>query len=130
MEENIGFLQIFVRTANGSLPVPDARITVTGNGEEHILFTDQSGKSERISLPAQPKESSLSSRLPSPFNTYRVTAEKEGFYRQITENVPIFAGIGSLQPITLIGLAEYDSDRVVPGESTDTVRENPQSLDR
>ena len=130
MEENFGFLQIFVRTANESLPVPDARVTVTGNGEERILFTDQSGKTERISLPAQPRENSLSSRLPYPFMTYRVTTEKEGFYRQTTEKVPIFAGVGSLQPITLIGLAEYDSDRVVPGETTDTVKENPQSLDR
>ena len=92
------------------------------------LITDRSGRTERIPLPAPPAANSLSAGGISPFSLYRVTVEKEGFYRQVTENVPVFAGVGSLQPITLIGLAEYGSDRLSPSDSTSTVPRDPQVL--
>lgn len=128
MAENHGYLQVFVRTATGSLPVEGAAVTVTGNGEARSLLTDRSGKTEVIPLPAPDVKGSLRAEGQNPFSLYRVQVEKEGFYPQTTENVPIFAGISSLQPILLIGLAEYGSESLYPQSSTDTVKDDPQAL--
>lgn len=130
MAEQNGFLQVFVRTAGGSLPVEGARVLVESATLVRELTTDRSGRTARIPLPAPAAASSLTAGAPTPFALYRVTTEKEGFYRQVTENVPVFAGVGSLQPVTLIGLAEYGSDALVPKASTDTVTSDPQGLNR
>lgn len=130
MAENYGYLQIFVRTATGSLPIVGAAVTVTGNGESHTLLTDRSGKTDRLTLPAPSAENSLRAEQKDPFSLYRVRVEKEGFYTQTTENVPVFPGIASLQPVTLIGLAEYGSAQLSPVSSTDTVKGDPQVLNR
>ena len=130
MAEHIGYLQVFVRTAGESLPVKDALVLIEGNGTQRELRTDRSGKTERIPLPAPPASNSITEGNTNPFALYRVTVKKEGFYTQMTKNVPIFAGVGSLQPVTLIGLAEYGSDTLNPGSSTSTVEEDPQVLNR
>ncbi len=130
MAEHTGYLQVFVRTAGEALPVEGARVRVTGSAVERELLTDRSGRTERVALPTPSAQNSLSAGLKNPFALYRVTVEKEGFYRQTTENVPVFAGVSSLQPITLVGLAEYGSDTLSPGSSTDTVKDDPQALNR
>ena len=129
MAEQNGFLQVFVRTAGGSLPVEGARVRVEGATLLRELTTDRSGRTARIPLPAPAAAGSLTAGTRTPFALYRVRVEKEGFYPQLTENVPVFAGVGSLQPVTLIGLAEYGSDALVP-EGTDTVPVDPQALNR
>lgn len=129
--KNVGYLKVAVKTAYGTLPVPDARVLVTGeDGTEILLTTDRSGLTERIALSAPLPENSMSARGEDPFTSYRVEVQKEGFYPQTTAWVPIFPGITSLQPILLIGLAEYESSTLTPSESTETVTENPQVLKR
>lgn len=130
MAEQNGYLQVFVRTAGGSLPVEGARVLVESATLSRELTTDRSGRTARIPLPAPSAAASLTAGAKTPFALYRVTTEKEGFYRQVTENVPVFAGIGSLQPVMLIGLAEYGSEDLVPKDSTDTVPSDPQGLNR
>lgn len=130
MAENAGLLQVFVRTADGSLPVPDARVRIFGSGVDRTERTDRSGKTPWISLPAPAAGLSLSAENRAPFALYSVSVEKEGFYAQNTEKVPIFDGVSSLQPVLLIGLAEYGSEDLVPESSVDTVREDPQALNR
>ena len=128
MSEHFGTLRVFVRTASGSLPVVGARVLIEGVMERE-LFTDQSGLTEQIPLPTVSREASMRVGEETPFASYRVRVEKEGFYPHTTENVPIFAGVESLQPVNLIGLAEYGSDALNPTSSTDTVKGNPQALD-
>lgn len=130
MAEHSGFLQILVRTAGESLPVREAAVLVEGEGISQRLLTDRSGRTEQIALPAPPASNSLKAGGDPPFALYRVTVEKNGFYKQTTENVPVFAGVVSLQPITLIGRAEYNSDSLIPKSSTDTVVSDPQVLNQ
>ena len=129
MSEPFGTLRVFVRTANGALPVAAARVLIEGAVEKE-LFTDRSGFTERVFLPTVSPEESLRAGSIAPFASYRVRVEKEGFYPHLTENVPVFAGVESLQPVTLVGLAEFGSEELIPKSSTDTVRSNPQVLDR
>ena len=128
MAEHFGFLQVLVRTAGESLPIRGASVLIEGDTVARSLTTDKSGRTEQIPLPAPPASNSLKAGQAAPFALYRVTVEKEGFYRQVTENVPVFSGVVSLQPVTLIGLAEFESESLVPESSTDTVPRDPQAL--
>ena len=128
MSEHFGTLRVFVRTANGSLPVEGARVRVEGITEQE-LYTDGSGLTARVFLPTVSREESLQAGRKTPFASYRVRVEKDGFYPHLTENVPIFAGVESLQPVNLVGLAEFGSDALTPKSVTDTVLRNPQALD-
>ncbi|MBE6655647.1 MAG: hypothetical protein E7609_02100 [Ruminococcaceae bacterium] len=130
MAEQSGFLQVLVRTAGESLPVRDAEVLVEGATLSRGLLTDESGRTEQIPLPAPPASNSLSAGQNAPFALYRVTVRKEGFYTQVTKNVPVFSGIVSLQPITLVGRAEYGSEALSPNSITDTVTSDPQVLNQ
>ena len=130
MAEQSGFLQVLVRTAGDSLPVRNAEVLVEGSTLSRGLLTDESGRTEQLPLPTPPASNSLSAGQKAPFALYRVTVRKEGFYTQVTENVPVFSGIVSLQPVTLVGRAEYGSDHLFPSDVTNTVTNDPQVLNR
>ncbi len=128
MEQSFGFLRAVVRTAEGLIPVENATVTVEGEGESHVLLTDKSGMTSLLRLPAPPVAGSQTAMQANPFAIYRVTTRKDGYYEQITENAPVFAGVVSVQPINMIGLSEYESNTLRPLSSTDTVTKDPQAL--
>ena len=44
-----GYLKVVVSTADGALPVADARVVIRGeDGREVVLFTNESGETERL----------------------------------------------------------------------------------
>ena len=123
-----GYLKVVVSTADGALPIKNARVTIQGeDGSELVLFTDESGLTESVALSAPPPALSQTAGGTTPFTSYRVTVDKEGFYPHVTGWVPIFSGISARQPVNLIGLAEYGANTLVPEES-DTVMRDPQVL--
>lgn len=128
MAESQGFFKAVVRTADGIIPIENARVTIEGEGEKYELLTDRSGITPTLSLPAPPAANSQSALQASPFATYRVVTRKEGYYTQITENAPVFEGVVSVQPIVLIGLSEFESQTLSPVSDTDTVKGDPQAL--
>lgn len=130
MAEHYGFLQVLVRTARDALPIEAAEVLVESPTLSRGLLTDRSGRTEALPLPAPSASGSLSADGRDPFALYRVTVKKEGFYPHVTENVPVFAGITSLQPVTLIGRAAYGSDTLIPESSVDTVGSDPQVLNQ
>ena len=119
--ENIGFLIVDVRTANGAFPVPNASVYVTENSNLqengtttlrpnavlYSLRTDESGKTPKVALETKTKELSMESGNPRPFLTYNIAVYADGFYNTENINVPIFEGITSIQTVNLVPLAEY-----------------------
>ena len=95
-----------------------------------VRFTDASGKTEKIPLPAPELQNSEAPMIRYPFYSYRVSVFKEGFYPQETENVPVFPEVTATQPVNLIGLSEYNGDALFPLGNLDTVKKNPQTLDK
>lgn len=128
MAETHGYFKAVVRTADGIIPIENARVTVEGEGETYQLLTDRSGVTPTLTLPAPPAGRSSSPAQENPFASYRVTTEKEGYYTQVTERAPVFEGVTSVQPILLIGLSEFESGTLIPSSDTDTVRTDPQAL--
>lgn len=128
MNNEEGYLRVVVSTADGALPVSNARVTIRGeDGRELVLFTDESGLTERVPLSSPPSLSSQTAGSAQPFSSYRVTVDKEGFYPHVTGWVPIFSGVSARQPVSLVGLAEYGANTLVP-EGSDTVMRDPQVL--
>ena len=118
-----GFLQFDIFTAGGAYPVPGALVAVKkkltgGTGLIRLLFSDRSGRTPTIALPAP---SASLSRDPMsttrPFSEYTVTVRARGYYTLSDINIPIFAGVKTVQPIDLIPLPEYSGDSVIQPRS-------------
>lgn len=128
---SIGTLIVSVYTAGGAIPIEGALVTVhgtdkQGSGVISVLYTDQSGNTPRISLPAPPASTSESPGNSTPFATYNVEVDKENFYPKSFINVPIFAGTTSIQPANLIPKTEYEGQALIPNDGTVTESQNPE----
>lgn len=118
-----GFLQFDVFTAGGAYPVQGALVTVTkqlpsGSGLVRILFSNRSGRTATIALPAPSRSFSQSPvSTTRPFSEYSVTVRAKGYYTIRDIKIPIFAGVKTVQPIDLIPLPEYGG--IQPRNSSD-----------
>ena len=125
-----GTLLVSVSTAGGALPVPDALVTVRLNDRDAsgvltVLYTDQSGNTPRITLPAPPAEASESPGNATPYAKYSIEVDKEGFYPRSFNGVPVFANTTSIQPVNLLPIAEYEGKATPPSGMNVTESQNP-----
>lgn len=97
-----GRLKINVFTGNEAFPVMSATVEVY-DGESLLFreFTDQSGAVSELTLPAPPAAISESPGKVKGYSTYRVRVSHPGFNSVELENVPVFEGITSVQPVSL-----------------------------
>lgn len=115
--DSFGYLKVSVRTGNGGIPIEGSAVTVsqTVDGKESIvrmLSTDSSGDTETIKLPAPKKPSGNEPQDYEHYTTYNISAFSEGYFREVSENAPIFEGITSIQTFLLIPLPyNYDQDK-------------------
>ncbi len=103
-----GILTVAAVTAEGALPLSGVQVTVYA-GKEPIFntMTDKSGKTPPLYLPTPSPTAGLSPDGGPAFSVYRITAKKEGFYPYENTGVPVFPGIGALQPIGLIPVSPF-----------------------
>jgi hypothetical protein len=104
-----GFLRVAVQTGEGAFPVDGASVTVLvrRDGKQelaYLLRTDESGETPRVSIPAPPAAESQQPQDAQPFTTADVRVFANGYFRAEMRNVPVFAGITSLQTFQLIPL--------------------------
>ncbi|MDE6763689.1 MAG: hypothetical protein K2J73_08435 [Oscillospiraceae bacterium] len=109
-----GYLQIEVTTASGAIPVRDATVIITesNNGEESLIgmvVTDENGTTPIVPLPAPPQSlSEAPDPSEKPYSEYNISVYKKGFYSIPQLTVPIFDTIKSIQPVSVIPLAEFE----------------------
>ena len=125
-----GTLIVSVYTAGGALPVPDAQVTVSFSEQENsgirtVVYTDTSGNTPRIPLPAPPAAASETPGSAVPYAKYTITVEKDGFYPRSFSEVPVFANITSVQPVNLIPQAEFSGKDISSAELNTTESQNP-----
>ena len=124
--EGVGYLVVHVTTARGAIPLEGAAVHIRANEDiettprADILYattTNRDGNTERIPLPAPPRENSM---LPSdvpPFSSYHLEVRREGYGMQSFIALPIFLGITAVQPVDLIPLPENGaSDLLRPAD--------------
>lgn len=101
-----GVLRVQASAGGQSIPLANVKITVYRDLADgrHIFYTvttDHDGVADGMILPAPPRENSVEGNAASPFASYSVAAQRDGLRSAIVENVPIFAGVKSIQPLIL-----------------------------
>ena len=116
----IGYIVVRASAASGALPIEGATVTIRGNQPNFSAVivkteTGRDGATPKISLATPPKSNSISPGIENPFATYNVDVHTDGFFTASIQQVPIFDGITSIQPVNLIPLpANGFADRFDP----------------
>lgn len=110
-----GFLRVKVSTAREALPIEGALVrisagTETENGALYSLRTNSSGYTDTVRLAAPPAYLSTSPGNTKPFSTYNIEIVKDGYNSVLNMNVPIFDGIVSLLPVSLVPFSEFQTE--------------------
>ena len=103
----IGYLQIQVRTAQEAIPIDGARVLVLDDEGNTIyrLTTDTSGETQAV--PLQTLDRSFSQNpnyVGTPYISYGVIVETEGFEQHTVTQIPIFDGETATLPVALLPL--------------------------
>lgn len=121
-----GNLRVAALSGNSAFPVEGAAVTVAvrrKGGEQlaYLLTTGESGETPTVSLPAPPASLSQQPGNPQPFTVVDIRVFANGYFRAEMLNVPIFAGVTSLQTFQLIPLpALMHEDRETLSGSTES----------
>ena len=127
-----GTLIVRTYTAGGALPVAKTVVRISGSDEENrfvefTLLTDVDGLSPRITLPSPSKSSSLSpGASEQPYAQYNIEISKEGYYPKSINNVALFSGTDTFQPVNMVPISIYQNGVEYPKDTLNTtVTENP-----
>jgi hypothetical protein len=126
-----GTLIINASSADGALPTEGVTVKIIGVDEEnrdvqYSILTDIDGISKIITLPAPPRELSLSpGAREQSYANYDIEVTSPGFYTKRIHNVAVFDGERSIIPINMIPRNVRQSGITYPrGNLSTTVREN------
>ena len=117
MEENeVGYLIVNVRTARGAIPIEGAKVTVSRPNPDtqesqiiSVMYTNQGGATEKLALPAPPKNLSGVPGNQNVYSVYNIESVKEGYFTVTNIFVPIFSGVTSIQPVEMIPYTKYET---------------------
>jgi hypothetical protein len=133
-KQSYGRLLVSVTTALGALPVEGAQVLIFSKAEGgenrsvlYSLRTDASGQTPRVLLKTVSETLSESPGAASPYTTYAVSVRKNGYYYAEENEVPIFEGVTSVQPMDLIPVAEYGSPDSSTPEFPPRVQTTPKN---
>lgn len=111
-----GYLIVQVSTAGGAIPLPGALVTVrdydpepsTERGQVIASFyTDRSGRTPKLALPAPARALSQSPNSPVlPYALYSVDVKADRYFENFYTGVPIFDGVVAVQPAVLQALPD------------------------
>lgn len=107
-DRNIGYLTVRVSTAGGAIPLEDASVNVRGASVDdssiiYSLLTNSDGLTKTVSLDAPPRSASQTAQDQTPpYAVYNVDVYARGYAPAFFHNVPVFAGINSVQPAMLV----------------------------
>ena len=116
----IGYLTMQARTAHEALPLPGVRVSVLDDEQNRIyeLTTDENGETRRVPLETMDKSYSQNENFTgTPYVTYNVLAQAEGFESVYVSDIPIFDGESAHLPLVLIPMQGQQRS----GEQTEIV---------
>ena len=121
--DSFGSLVVQVQTARGAFPVSEAAVIVTTrqNGENTVVqnvFTNQSGETPEIRLPAPKKEDAQSPSSELPFTDYDIEITTPLYYTAIIRDVQVFGDEKTIQIVDLIPLPELVNETDITRTTT------------
>lgn len=114
--DSIGWISVDVRTGENASPVAGASVIITSMADGSLIFkaagiTNESGQIKKIALPTPSVSLSLDSgNKIKPYSIYDISVYADGFFRERSIDVPVFAGITSIQQFDMIPLPLYMSE--------------------
>ena len=109
-EDDEGYLQVRVVTAEGALPIKDALVVITDPKDNSLISqmsTNIDGLTPVIPLRTVSRLLSETEGYSHPYDTYNAFISKPGYYGVRSVNIPVFGGITNLQTVSLIPLPEF-----------------------
>ena len=113
--QNYGRLVIRVSAASGAVPISGATVIIRSSENTPpvtvlaTVITDESGLTEPILVLTPPVSESLSPGGRQPFAEISTEVSAEGYFTSSNLNIPIYPGITSIQPVTLIPLPDSEA---------------------
>ena len=106
-----GNLRVQVYSGRQSYPIPAAHITVTRDFADGMKTfaetqTDANGVADNITLPAPDRSLSQKPEGEAPYAAYDIVAAHPDYRTEIYRQVPVFAGIKSIQGVQLTPVEE------------------------
>ena len=110
----VGYLRVFVYTAEEAEPIPEARVIVSREDRLYAnVATDRDGFTPVLALPSVDPALTLTPGTPTPYVTYTITVTAPGFRGERHESLPVYGNNYVTLPAPLYPL--------LPGEDPDTV---------
>lgn len=110
----IGYLTMQARTAHDALPLPGVRVSVFDDEQNRIyeLATDENGETRRVALETMDKSYSQNENfMGTPYITYNVLAQAEGFEPVSVVDIPIFDGESAHLPLVLVPMQGQEREQ-------------------
>ena len=104
--EGTGTIIVQAYTANGSLPVEGAKVTVYDSGRNVELYTDNSGRTDGVKICVPRASNSQKEGNGNTYGTVDIKVEKQGYYTEDFLDVAVVDGIVSIQPASLEPIGE------------------------
>ncbi len=98
----IGYLTIQARTAHDALPLRGVQVSILDDEQNRIyeLTTDDNGETRKVPLETMDKSYSQDESFTgTPYVTYNVLAQAEGFDSVYVSDIPIFDGESAVLPL-------------------------------
>ena len=108
MYDSMGTLRVRAFTAGGALPIEGALVELRGGDEENVdiirsVITDKDGVGIFRDLPAPNIKYSLDPKpTQRPWSNYSLDVFAEGYGQKHIDEVKVFSGIESYQPLNLL----------------------------
>lgn len=124
-EQSYGRLIINTYAGSGAIPIPNSTVRIRGVDEnnrfiEYSVLTDEDGTSPTINLPTQDISYSLTQNpAEAPYSNYDVEVIKDGYYTKKIYSVPIFSGVTSILPVTMLPFIPYSEGGKLPSGNVD-----------
>ncbi len=104
-----GVLRVQATAGTQSIPLSNVNVTVYKDFSDgrHVFYTvttNSDGVADSMVLPAPPRDNSVIGNGESAYADYSVSADREGMRGVTVENVPVFSGVKSIQPLILTNL--------------------------
>jgi len=98
----------------GIIPVANANITVSKKLDgsyfiSKVITTNEDGKTEALALPTISAERSRMPQDGEVYATYSASVSAENYQPKTIVDIPIFEGITSIQPVSLISTIDYNN---------------------
>lgn len=119
MQSETGNLRVAVFNTSVAIPIGNARVFILQNDEQGNqttlaeVFTDVSGQTDLIQLPAPPFQYSLEPDQPRPYSEYNVYVESDGFEPALINGVQIFSQSTAIQEVYLLPIEESEQEEII-----------------